>query len=86
MGSEQSQDSVKGELPLATRPLQPKKACRFALRRRAIGVGVLIGVAMWVAHKWHAFAPEPWFGGRLDALGYDRSGPLTSKQAEELFL
>ena len=86
MGLEHSQDSVKGELPFATRTLQPKKACRFALRPRAIGAGVLFGVVMWVAHKQHAFAPEPWLGDHFDLLGYDKSGPLTGKRAEELFL
>lgn len=86
MGSEKCQNSVKGELPLAARTLQPKKACRFALRRRTIGVGVLIGVLMWVAHKQHTSAPEPWLEDRFDLLGYDKSGPLSGKRAEELFL
>jgi len=86
MGLEQSLDSVKGELPLAARTSQPKKACRFALRPRTIGAGVLVGVVMWIAHKRHALAPEPWIDGRFDLPGYDKSGPLTGERAEELFL
>jgi hypothetical protein len=86
MGSEHGQNSVKGELPLTTQTVQPKKACGFAHRRRAIGVGVLIGVALWFAHKRHTSAPEPWLEGHLDLLGHGEPGPLTGKEAEESFL
>jgi len=86
MGSEKCQNSAKSELPLAAHTLQPEKACRFALRRRAIGVGVLIGILMWIAHKRHASALEPWLEDRFDLLEYGKSGPLSGKRAEELFL
>lgn len=86
MGSERGQNTVKGELPLTVRTAPPKKACGFAHRRRTIGVGVLIGVALWFARGRHASAPEPWSEGRFDLLGYGKSSPLTGKEAEDLFL
>ena len=86
MGSEQEQNSAKGELPLATRPVQPKKACWFACHRRTIGVSVLIGVALWFVHKRYTFAPELWSEDRFALLGYHKSDTLTGREAEELFL
>lgn len=86
MGSEQHQNSAKGELPLAIQTVQPRKGGRFAYRRRTIAVGVLVGVALWFAHKRHAFVPESWSEGHPDLLGYVESGSLAGKEAEELFL
>lgn len=87
MGLEQEENAIKGELPLATRPVQPTKVSGFAYRRRAISVGAFIGVALWLVHGRHrGFASEPWLEGRFDLFGHHKSGPLTGREAEELFL
>ena len=86
MGAEEGQNFVKGELPLASNTVQSKNACRFAHRRRTIGVGVFLGVALWFVHQRHAFVTEPWLEGRLNLFGHGKSGPLTGEEAEELFL
>lgn len=88
MGSEQGLKSAKVDSSLlpATQVVQPKKACRFTHRCRAIAVGALIGVVLWFAHKRHTFTPESWLEGHLDILGYDESESFTSNGAEELFL
>jgi len=87
MGSEEGLKSVKVELPPATQTAHPGKAYRFAHRHRTIAVSVFIGVALWFVHKHHTpFTPESWVKGHPDLLGYDKSGSLTGKEVEELFL
>ena len=86
MDSEQDQNDVKGELPLATQTVRPRKAWGSPLRRRAIGVGVFLGVVLWFVHKRRTFAPEPWLEGSFDPLGHGQSDSLAVKEAEELFL
>jgi hypothetical protein len=75
---------VKAELPLAVQTVRPKKACRH--RRRVVAVGLLIGAALLFLHKRYAFAPESWFEGHPDQLGYDKSNSPTGREAEEMFL
>ena len=86
MSSGHGLKSVKVEPPPVTQAVQPRQACRPARRCRTIAVGVLIGVALWLVHKRHTFAPKLWLEGHLDLLEYDKSYPLTGKEAEELFL
>lgn len=86
MGLEQGLKSVKVESLPTTQTVQPKQARRPAYRRRAIAVGVLIGVALWFVHKRHTLAPEPWLEGHLDLLGHEKSDSLTGEEAEAFFL
>lgn len=86
MDSGQSLKSVKVESPPAAQTIEPKQACRLSYHRRAIAVGVFVGVALWFVHKRHTLAPESWSEGRLNLLGYDKSNSLSSKEAEALFL
>lgn len=86
MGSGQGLKSVKVEPPPVTQTVQPRQACRLAHHRRAIALGLSIGVLLWLVHQRHTFVPEPWLEDRLDLLGYDKSHPLANKEAEEFFL
>ena len=86
MGFEHGLKSAEGELPPAVQTAQPRKACRFSPRRRAVAAGLLVGFTLWLAHKRCTSAPEPWLEGQLDFLGYDKPSSLTTEEVEELFL
>jgi hypothetical protein len=86
MGFEHDLEPAKGELPLVIQTPQPKKACRFVPRRRAVAVGLLVGLALWFAHRRCASTSEPLLEEHLDLLGYDIPHSLTGKEVEELFL